>query len=56
ETLYAHNSQLLVQAGEAVVRGQLIALSGSTGHSTGPHCHFEIRLNGVLVNPRLYLP
>ena len=56
ETLYAHNSQLLVQAGEAVVRGQLIALSGSTGHSTGPHCHFEIRLNGALVNPRLYLP
>jgi hypothetical protein len=56
ETLYAHNSQLLVSAGEAVVRGQLIALSGSTGHSTGPHCHFEIRLNGVPVNPRLYLP
>jgi hypothetical protein len=56
ETLYAHNSQLLVVAGEAVVRGQLIALSGSTGHSTGPHCHFEIRYNGTLVNPRLYLP
>ncbi len=56
ETLYAHNSQLLVTAGEAVTRGQLIALSGSTGHSTGPHCHFEIRLNGVPQNPRLYLP
>ncbi|HZY44992.1 MAG TPA: peptidoglycan DD-metalloendopeptidase family protein [Anaerolineae bacterium] len=56
ETLYAHNSQLLVVAGEAVARGQLIAYAGSTGHSTGPHCHFEIRLNGVPVNPRLYLP
>jgi hypothetical protein len=56
ETLYAHNSQLLVVAGEAVVRGQLIALAGSTGHSTGPHLHFEIRYNGALLNPRLYLP
>jgi murein DD-endopeptidase MepM/ murein hydrolase activator NlpD len=56
ETLYAHNTQLLVVAGEAVVRGQLIAYSGSTGHSTGPHVHFEVRLNGVPLNPRLYLP
>lgn len=56
ETLYAHNSQLLVIAGEAVARGQLIALAGSTGRSTGPHSHFEIRYNGTLVNPRLYLP
>ena len=56
ETLYAHNSQLLVIAGEAVARGQLIALAGSTGRSSGPHCHFEIRYNGTLLNPRLYLP
>lgn len=56
ETLYAHNSQLLVTAGESVVRGQLISYSGNTGHSTGPHLHFEVRLNDVPVNPRLYLP
>lgn len=50
-TLYGHNSRLLVHAGQEVRRGQLIAMSGSTGYSTGPHCHFEKRINGTPVNP-----
>ena len=55
ETRYAHNSQLLVKAGERVVKGQKIALVGSTGRSTGPHLHYEIRLNGNPLDPREYL-
>lgn len=54
-TLYAHNSQLCVSAGDYVSRGELIAYSGSTGNSTGPHVHFEVRLNGTQVNPMNYL-
>ena len=54
-TLYAHNTILLVKPGDTVVRGQIIALSGSTGNSTGPHCHFEVRVNGDRVNPEDYL-
>lgn len=54
-TLYAHNSSILVSNGETVKRGQVIAKSGSTGNSTGPHCHFEIRFNGARVNPTYYL-
>lgn len=54
-TLYAHNSSIIVSAGDSVKRGQQIALSGSTGNSTGPHCHFEIRFNGEKVNPTHYL-
>lgn len=54
-TLYAHNSKLLVKAGDSVVRGQVIAKVGSTGNSTGPHIHFEVRVNGQYVNPRNYL-
>ncbi len=54
-TLYAHNSSLLVSVGDTVKRGEQIAKSGSTGNSTGPHCHFEIRFNGARVNPTFYL-
>ena len=54
-TLYAHNSKLLVGVGDTVAKGQAIAYSGSTGNSTGPHCHFEVRVNGVRVNPENYL-
>lgn len=54
-TLYAHNSQLVVSQGEAITKGQLIAYSGSTGNSSGPHCHFEVRVNGTRVNPWNYL-
>ncbi len=54
-TLYAHNSQLKVSTGDIVSKGQLVALSGSTGVSTGPHLHFEVRINGEYKNPRLYL-
>lgn len=54
-TLYAHNSKLLVGVGDHVSKGQVIARSGSTGNSTGPHCHFEVRVNGTRVNPLNYL-
>jgi murein DD-endopeptidase MepM/ murein hydrolase activator NlpD len=55
-TYYAHNSELLVQAGESVVQGQTIALSGSTGNSTGDHLDFRIRQGNVFLNPLEFLP
>ena len=55
-TLYAHNNSLTVSAGQTVAKGQTIALAGSTGYSTGPHCHFEVRKHGELVEPLNYLP
>lgn len=53
---YGHCSSLLVSAGDKVYKGQTIARVGSTGRSTGNHCHFEIRINGTSVNPLSYLP
>lgn len=55
ETRYAHNARLLVKVGERVAKGQKIALVGNTGRSTGPHLHYEIRLNGNPLDPRQYL-
>ena len=55
-TLYGHNSRLLVRPGQQVQAGDVVSLSGSTGRSTGPHLHFEVRINGQRTNPRYYLP
>lgn len=54
-TRYGHASQVLVTAGQQVARGQVIALMGSTGFSTGPHVHYEVHVNGQRVNPISYL-
>lgn len=56
KTRYGHNSAILVSVGDQVVQGQTISLIGSTGNSTGPHCHYEVRVNGEAVDPILFLP
>lgn len=56
KTRYAHSSRLLVKKGQQVKKGQTIAYVGSTGQSTGPHLHYEVRIDGVAVDPLMYLP
>jgi murein DD-endopeptidase MepM/ murein hydrolase activator NlpD len=56
ETWYVHLKGALIQSGVGVVRGDPVGEIGSTGHSSGPHVHFEVRLNGQPVNPLDYLP
>lgn len=56
QTYYGHCSSVLVSAGDKVYQGQAIARVGSTGRSTGNHCHFEVKINGTSVNPLSYLP
>ena len=55
ETVYAHLSQILVRQGQAVSQGDVIGLSGNTGNSTGPHLHFEVRKNGIKIDPKTVL-
>ncbi len=54
-TLYGHNQSLAVSEGQSVSKGSVVAYAGSTGNSTGPHCHFEVDVNGSPVNPMGYL-
>ncbi|MEK7856360.1 MAG: M23 family metallopeptidase, partial [Acidobacteriota bacterium] len=56
KTRYGHLSKIEVSAGDSLTRGQLIAFVGSTGRSTGPHLHYELRLNERPINPRRFLP
>lgn len=55
-TRYGHNSAVLVYEGQHVEQGSMIALMGSTGNSTGPHCHYEVRIHGEAVDPMYFLP
>lgn len=55
-TAYSHNSSLNVRVGEQVSAGQVVALAGSTGNSTGPHVHFEVKVDDKWVDPAIYLP
>ena len=55
-TLYAHMTSISVSEGQMVAQGDTLGITGSTGNSTGNHCHFEVRYNGVAKNPLNYLP
>lgn len=55
ETIYGHNSQIAVKVGQSVRKGQVISYAGSTGKSTGPHVHYEVRVNGSAVDPIKFL-
>lgn len=55
KTLYGHNEKILVRIGQPVSKGQVIALEGSTGRSTGPHCHLEVHIDGRTVNPARFV-
>lgn len=55
ETIYGHNEKLLVEEGDVVLKGDMISLSGNTGRSTAPHLHYEIRRNGVAIDPAPFL-
>jgi murein DD-endopeptidase MepM/ murein hydrolase activator NlpD len=55
ETIYAHNQSLFVKAGQKVKRGTLLSAVGNTGHSTGPHLHYEVRVNGIAVDPLYFI-
>jgi murein DD-endopeptidase MepM/ murein hydrolase activator NlpD len=55
QTLFAHNSKLLVKEGDQVEKGDVISLTGNSGHSTGPHLHYEVHKNGEPVDPATYI-
>lgn len=55
ETIYGHNSRIVVNPGQSVKKGQVISYLGSTGRSTGPHVHYEVRVNGTAVDPIRFL-
>ena len=55
ETIYAHNQSLSVRPGQKVKRGHLLSAVGNTGHSTGPHLHYEVRVNGIAVDPLYFI-
>jgi len=55
ETMYAHNGPILVERGERVARGDVVAYSGNSGQSSAPHLHYEVREGGTAVDPTAYL-
>jgi len=55
QTWYGHNRKLVARVGDRVIRGQKVALLGSSGQSTGPHVHYEVRVNGIPVDPLSYI-